>query len=413
MIVDFAGRLLYPQYHQWTTNDLTIKKLVGDCFTVTKATSLDSRLQTFKVSKNNTQVRLVLLVKNVKRALVVGSVADINNVFLHEYNHSLNDDPNIVRAVRLNIIETLFVQSSVNETQLYNAFKTKKVGGVGLIQGVSFALIERCKKDVERLCKFVRAPKNTFTIDCAINQKLKLNYDIVLINKQYKQQQLFQKDQLLLRDRRFSQTIAQKQIYTTLINSRIDQRMLIPIQIGSKHSDVCLIDDAHSKKYSTYFTQRSKSIQLQSITFDSSLSKPTLVLSNRVTIKFDDDNVIIRGNNRSFNMRLSLFKTVLNQAINIDGLNTYKTDVERYKTILTQINDSLKASSINVEGTINTIGEVGNRFMELSEHDQYAASAMINMINHLMLSTVDNQSIMWDYIISLPDPRKAIKHLQL
>lgn len=73
MIVDFAGRLLYPQYHQWTTNDLTIKKLVGDCFTVTKATSLDSRLQTFEVSKNNTQVRLVLLVKNVKRALVVGS----------------------------------------------------------------------------------------------------------------------------------------------------------------------------------------------------------------------------------------------------------------------------------------------------------------------------------------------------
>ena len=112
-------------------------------------------------------------------------------------------------------------------------------------------------------------------------------------------------------------------------------------------------------------------------------------------------------------MRLSLFKTVLNQAINIDGLNTYKTDVERYKMILTQINDSLKASSINVEGTINTTGEVGNRFMELSEHDQYAASAMINMINHLMLSTVDNQSIMWDYIISLPDPRKAIKHLQL
>ena len=93
-----------------------------------------------------------MLVKNVKRALVVGSVADINNIFLHEYNHSLNDDPNIVRAVRLNIIETLFVQSSVNETQLYNAFKTKKVGGVGLIQGVSFALIERCKKDVERLC---------------------------------------------------------------------------------------------------------------------------------------------------------------------------------------------------------------------------------------------------------------------
>lgn len=413
MIVDYTGKMLYPHYHQWTTNDSTILKLVGDCFTVSKASSIDTRLQTINVSKVGTQIRLVLLVKNVKRILVVGTVSDINKTFLHHYNHSVNDDFDIIHKTRLNIIELLFTQSSVNDTQLYNILKTKKIGNVGLIQGVSFALIERCKKDVERVCKFVRASKNTFTIDCAINQKLKLNYDIVLINKQYKQQQLFQKDQLLLRDRRFSQTIAHKQIYTTLINSRIEQKMLIPIQIGSKHSDVCLIDNAHSKKYSTYFTQRPKSVWLQSITFDSSLSKPSLVLSNRVTIKFDNDNVIIRGNNQSFNMRLSLFKTVLNQATNIDGLNTYKNDVERYKTILKQINDGLKASSINVEGTINTIDEVGNRFMELSEHDQYAASAMINMINHLMLSTVDNQSIMWDYIISLPDPRKAIKHLQL
>lgn len=413
MIIDFAGRLLYPQYHQWTTNDSTIKNFVGDCFTVAKATSLDARLQTFKVSKTSTQVKLVLLVKNVKHALVVGSAADINKVFLHEYNHSLDDDPNVVRAARLNIIETLFVQSSVNETQLYNVFKAKKVGSVGLIQGVSFALINQCKKDVERLCKFVKVPRSAFIIDRTVNQKLKLDYDIVLINKQYKQQQLFQKDQLLLRDRRFSQTIAHKRIYTTLINTRIEQQMLIPIKLGTKHDQIYLFDRAHAKKYSTYFTQHPKPIKLDSIVFDSTLSKPTLTLSDKTTIKFDDNNVLIRSNNRTFNIRLTLFKTVLNQSINLNGLNTYKNDVERYKTILTRINDSLKASSFNVEGTINTVDDVGDRFMELSEHDQYTASATINIIEHLLLSVVDNQSMMWYYVTSLPEPKVAIKYLQL
>lgn len=104
---------------------------------------------------------------------------------------------------------------------------------------------------------------------------------------------------------------------------------------------------------------------------------------------------------------------MLNQSINLNGLNTYKNDVERYKTILTRINDSLKASSFNVEGTINTVDDVGDRFMELSEHDQYTASATINLIEHLLLSVVDNQSMMWYYVTSLPEPKAAIKYLQL
>lgn len=416
MVLDLSGRFAYPDYHQWSTNNKNILVHTNKRpFTLSKATSLDSRLPTINISRSTAHT-VVIVVNRIRTIAVAGTISDINKTFVHYYNHSTDHDRSLVDKARLQLIKLMFTQSSVNEVQAYNALKQYKHNMVGLDQAISYQLLEQCKHQVIALCKFCKQTKAALTVDDAIQQKLNIDCDLLLVNKQYKQKQMLQQDVMLLRDRRFKTTLAKHKLHAALINYRLETQYLFAIKLTSSMTvgkQPYLVDPINVRKYTTYFTKPKVDIRLTNIEFDRTMTKPTLFLSDGTSLKIDGDTVMIKQNSSTFNIRLELFKTLLNPSINNDWLSSYKNNVDRFKTVLKRLNKSINASAVVINHSDHTIDEASTVFMELSLLDQVKASQMVNLLDHLTQSLVDNQGLMWEYIISLPRTKTAIKYISI
>lgn len=409
MVIDFTGKLIFPEFHEWVTKNKALMHYIKGSCTLKKASSIDNRLPVISLTKNVTHNKLVVLVNNRKVVIITGATNDINKTFLHKYNNSNNEDPHLVDAAKIALIKMLFAQSSINVTQITNALKNKKLGNISILQGVSLPLINLCVKYADSICKFCKLPRSAFVVDDVIKDKFKIDCDILITNKQYKQQ-LFQHDQFLLRDKRFSSSFFYKRIFKTLMSLRLDQKMLIPIKFG-KTSQVKLLDENLQKTYTTYYTTQPKQLILEDIKFDNTLSKPTLILSDGTNVIIDGNNITIKSLGRSKVVPLNAFKTAFKPLAGFSALTTYKDNVDRYKTILTQINQALHTSSFNVDGTMNSVDDVATKFMELPIHQQLTASSAVNFLKQIVESDVANQSIMWYYVNTLPETRLALKYL--
>ncbi len=403
MVISNSRQLLYPSFHLWKTNNPTIKLYTGSqSFNIINYSGSHIKVPVVNINNMTNNVKVTIVQNNKLIVVVRGTIQQLNQTFISD----VNTNQYLSNSAFVQLTKHMVVSSAlIGEQQLYLKLKQESIDGYPLSQLVSYAIIKQAKTAATNLLRYLKIIPSNYVVDDSIMTKLNLNCDFVLVHKHYIQKRLAQKDQRLISDRRFQTFYDHNRLLEAIVESRLAEKMIIPINITGTNVQG-LINEKGIPLANYKFINDTK---IQTIKLSRLFDNCSIILNNGVVINPINPNTQIIKKGAMNTCRYSTLKTSLRQVDSTKKLVTYKDDIPRLKSILNVLTSNIIDQDLNVDGTRRSIDYICDQFMDLDLDQQVTASETINFLyDFINTITVDNCQIMLYYISNLP--RSSVGH---